>query len=123
MIHFSCNRADPDVEYDATNNTILTLVFNAQEIAGSAVDLAAGITIVDSSVKLGAKGGVNIYVDSATDGVVNILGTTTVNGVVDLQGRDNDSGAVVDPEAGAIYPGIPTPSPPAPGAPTLLRYD
>ena len=34
---------------------------------------------------------------------MKIRGTTTVDGVVDLQGRDDDSGAVVDPAAGAVY--------------------
>jgi len=100
-IHFKCNRADTDPEYDVTDEAILTLVFNAQDISGT--DATSAIDIDTDSVVLGAKGGVNIFVDSATDGSVKVLGTTTVNGVVDLQGRDDDSDAVVDPQTGAIY--------------------
>lgn len=102
-VKFNCNRADGDAEYDASNDVILSLKFTAQDIPSASA--VSAINILDGKVKLGAKDGVNIFVDSVTDGSVTILGTTSVAGRVDLQGRDNDSGAVVDFPAGSVYPG------------------
>lgn len=102
-VKFNCNRADGDAEYDASNDVILSLKFTAQDIPGASA--VSAIDILDGKVKLGAKDGVNIFVDSVTDGSVTILGTTSVAGRVDLQGRDNDSGAVVNFPAGSVYPG------------------
>jgi hypothetical protein len=101
------NRMDPDAEYDATNDILLTLHFQAQEISG--VSSTATIGYKDGTANAGAKGGVHIFLDSATGDTITILGTTTVNGVVDLQGRDNDAGAVVDPSAGVAYGYDPAP--------------
>ncbi|MFP3897169.1 MAG: right-handed parallel beta-helix repeat-containing protein, partial [Anaerolineales bacterium] len=100
IITFRGYRASGDDEYNATDDVLLTLPFQAQEIAGisETVDLA-----FESGTKMGAKGGVNIFVDSTTDGEIMVLGTTTVDGVVDLQGRSDDSGAVVDPQSGENY--------------------
>lgn len=102
-VQFKCNRADGDAEYDATNDTILSLKFTAQDIPGSSATSA--INILDGKVKLGAMDGVNIFVDSVTDGSVTVLGSTSVAGRVDLQGRDNDSGAVATLPPGTVYPG------------------
>ncbi|MBC7265227.1 MAG: right-handed parallel beta-helix repeat-containing protein [Chloroflexi bacterium] len=106
-VHYHYSRQAPDAEYDATGGVILGITFQAQDISGSSQ--SATIDLQDASVRLGAKGGINIYVDSVTDDSVLILGTTTVSGVVDLQGRDNDSGAVVDPEPGQTYGYDPAP--------------
>ncbi|HOU24761.1 MAG TPA: right-handed parallel beta-helix repeat-containing protein, partial [Anaerolineae bacterium] len=100
-ISFYCNRADPDAEYDAVADNILTLVFDTPDITGN--EVATPITVVDSSVKMGAKGGIHIFVDSAVDGEVKIQGPTALSGIVDLQGRDNDSGAVVTAGPGTLY--------------------
>ncbi|HQJ50547.1 MAG TPA: right-handed parallel beta-helix repeat-containing protein [Anaerolineae bacterium] len=100
-ISFYCNRADPDAEYDALADNILTLVFDTPDITGN--EVATPITVVDSSVKMGAKGGIHIFVDSAVDGEVKIQGPTALSGIVDLQGRDNDSGAVVTAGPGTLY--------------------
>lgn len=102
-VKFNCNRADGDAEYDASNDVILSLKFTAQDISGASA--VSAINILDGKVKLGAIDGVNIFVDSVTDGSVTVLGTTSVAGRVDLQGRDNDSGAVVNIPAGSVYPG------------------
>jgi len=102
-VKFNCNRADGDAEFDAVDSVILTLKFNALEIGSSPA--VSAIDILDGTVKLGAKGGVNIFVDSVVDGQVSILGTTSISGVVDLQGRDNDSGAVVNVPPGTLYVG------------------
>ena len=92
-----------DPEYDAPPEAgiVLQITFEAKAIAGSSQNTT--IDLDGTSVKLGAKGGVNVFVDSVTDDTVEIRGTTTVDGVVDLQGRDDDSDAVVDPQAGPIY--------------------
>ncbi len=104
---FYCSRQDPDAAVSGTGVKLLTITFQAQEIVGT--DTTATIDLNAASVRLGAVGGVNIYVDSVTDDTLTILGTTTVSGVVDLQGRDNDSGAVVDPLAGVTYGYDPAP--------------
>jgi len=104
---FHCSRGGTDTAVSGSGVKLLTITFQAQEITGTST--TATIDLDASKVRLGALGGVNIYVDSVTDDSLTILGTTTVSGVVDLQGRDNDSGAVVDPLAGVTYGYDPSP--------------
>ena len=104
---FHCSRGGTDTAVSGSGVKLLTITFQAQEITGTST--TATIDLDASKVRLGALGGVNIYVDSVTDDTLTILGTTTVSGVVDLQGRDNDSGAVVDPLAGVTYGYDPSP--------------
>jgi len=100
---FYCSRGGTDTAVSGSGVKLLTITFQAQEISGTST--TATIDLDASKVRLGALGGVNIYVDSVTDDSLTILGTTTVSGVVDLQGRANDSGAVVTFPAGVLYPG------------------
>ncbi|MGB9593606.1 MAG: right-handed parallel beta-helix repeat-containing protein, partial [Anaerolineae bacterium] len=104
---FYCSRGGTDAAVSGTGVKLLTITFQAQEIVGTST--TATIDLDAASVRLGAVGGVNIFVDSVTDDTLTILGTTTVSGVVDLQGRDNDAGAVVDPLAGVTYGYDPAP--------------
>ncbi|MBC7260971.1 MAG: hypothetical protein H5T63_03070, partial [Chloroflexi bacterium] len=97
----------PDAEYDAMADVLLTLQFQAQEISG--VEQDAEIAFLGDTADMAAKGGVRIFLDSATKDTIKILGTTTVSGVVDVQGRDNDSGAEVDPQPGQVYGWDPDP--------------
>lgn len=101
VITFTGQRADPDAEYDATGDVLLTLQFQAQEISGVSQD--AVIAFQDDTADMAAKDGVRIFLDGAISDTVKILGTTTVSGVVDLQGRDNDAGAVITTTVGALY--------------------
>jgi len=103
VITFTGYRAGADDEYDATDDILLTLPFQAQEITGVSVD--ATLAFESDTVDMGAKGGINIFVDSAASDTITILGTTTVSGVVDLQGRGDDSGAVVTFPVGPRYAG------------------
>jgi len=100
---FYCSRGGTDAAVSGSGVKLLTITFQAQEISGTST--TATIDLDTASVKLGAVGGVNIYVDSVTDDSLTIYGTTDVSGVVDLQGRANDSGAVVTFPAGVLYPG------------------
>ncbi len=100
---FYCSRGGTDAAVSGTGVKLLTITFQAQEIVGT--DTTATIDLDAASVRLGAVGGVNIYVDSVTDDTLTIYGTTDVSGVVDLQGRSNDSGAVVTFPAGILYAG------------------
>lgn len=100
-ISFLCNRALPDAEYDALGDALLTLSFQALEFTG--VSQTADIAFLGNTAGLAAVGGVGIHLDAALADTITILGTTTVSGRVDLQGRGDDSGAVVDPDAGSVY--------------------
>jgi len=104
VITVTAHRGVGDSEYDATDDTLLTLVFTAQEFTGTDQDVVIGIDSAD----MGAGEAKHIYVDSMTGDTIKVLGTTTVSGVVDLQGRDDDQGATVDPGAGVTYSMDPT---------------
>lgn len=85
-------------EWDADPDVVLTVTLETKE--GFDLPLTSLLDLKD--VTLGAKDGVNIFVDSVTDGELQIVGTE-VTGRVDLQGRDDDSGAEVDLGAGLTY--------------------
>ena len=89
-------------EWDANPgpDTILTVVFKAKT-GLSGLPVTSLLDLKD--VKLGAKNGVNIYVDSVTNGDIVILATSDIVGRVNLQGRADDTGAVVAWNAGATY--------------------
>ena len=101
-IAFDCHRVAPtDAEYTALGAALLTLDFTAQSIVGD--QATANIILTDNSVKFGAKPGVDVYVDRATDGNVIVIGSVGVGGAVDLQGRSNNSGATVDLGIGSSH--------------------
>jgi hypothetical protein len=98
-----CNRADGDPEYDAAQDPLLALEFQAALFSGS--PQTSALDLVDSSARLASKDGAGIFIDSLADGTVTIRGAWRVNGAVDLQGRADDSGAVVKFPPGTDYPG------------------
>ncbi|MBC7255290.1 MAG: right-handed parallel beta-helix repeat-containing protein, partial [Chloroflexi bacterium] len=102
-LSFFCTRRSPDGAVSGTEVKLLSITFNViAEVDGNTtttIDLDA------DSVRLGALGGVNIYVDSVTDGTATLYGTTDVSGRVDLQGRTDDAGAVVTFPLGPLYGG------------------
>jgi len=99
-LSFFCTRLSPD---GAVSGMVKLLSITFDVIAEVDGSITTTIDLDAASVRLGALGGVNIYVDSVTDGTVTLYGTTDVSGRVDLQGRTNDSGAVVTFPAGPLY--------------------
>lgn len=102
-LSFFCSHSGSDGAYSGTGVKLLSITFEAQEISGTSMETTVDLDA--SAVRLGAQGGVNIYVDSVTDSTVTIYGTTDVSGRVDLQGRTNDAGADVTLPAGTLYDG------------------